>query len=63
MAKSAQQLEGTFSVDEVHKLIGTDNVSKIAIYDACRAGTIPSIRIGTRVLVPKAWLIDKLSGK
>jgi excisionase family DNA binding protein len=62
MAKSAQQVEGTFSVSEAHKLLGTDRVSKIAIYDACKAGTIPSIRIGSRVLIPRAWLMNKLQG-
>jgi excisionase family DNA binding protein len=62
MAKP-EQVAGTFSVNEVHRLMGTDHISRIAIYNAIKAGTIPSIRIGTRILIPRAWLMAKLEGK
>jgi hypothetical protein len=62
MAKTIET-PGAYSVRETQRLIGTENITRAAIYAACKAGTMPSLRIGARVLIPKAWLLDKLSGK
>ena len=46
----------TLTVPEAARLIG---ISRMTAYSAVREGTIPSIRIGRRVLVPRAAL-DRL---
>jgi excisionase family DNA binding protein len=48
----------TATVPETARLLG---VSRMTAYAAVRAGVIPSIRIGRRVLVPLAAL-DRLLG-
>ena len=35
-------------------------LSKTTVYDQIRQGSIPSIRIGKRILIPKAALMRKL---
>jgi excisionase family DNA binding protein len=49
----------TATVDETARLLG---VSRMTAYAAVRAGAIPSIRIGRRVLVPRVALDRLLSG-
>jgi excisionase family DNA binding protein len=49
----------TLSVPEAARLLG---VSRMSAYSAVREGTIPSIRIGRRVLVPRAALDRLLDG-
>jgi excisionase family DNA binding protein len=49
----------TVSVPEAARLLG---VSRMTAYSAVREGTIPSLRIGRRVLVPRAAL-DQLLGQ
>jgi excisionase family DNA binding protein len=49
----------TLTVPEAARLIG---ISRMTAYVAVREGTIPSIRIGRRVLVPRAAL-DRLLAK
>ena len=43
----------TISVPEAAQLLG---VSRMTAYSAVREGTIPSLRIGRRVLVPRVAL-------
>jgi excisionase family DNA binding protein len=43
----------TLTVPEAARLLG---VSRMSAYSAVRDGTIPSLRIGRRVLVPRAGL-------
>jgi excisionase family DNA binding protein len=43
----------TVTVSEAAQLLG---VSRMTAYSAVREGTIPSLRIGRRVLVPRAAL-------
>jgi excisionase family DNA binding protein len=43
----------TYSVQEVAQLLG---ISRGAAYEAVASGQIPSIRIGRRLLVPRASL-------
>ena len=43
----------TFTVTEVAKLLG---ISRGAAYEGVREGQIPALRIGRRILIPKAAL-------
>jgi excisionase family DNA binding protein len=49
----------TMSVDEAGQRLG---ISRNAAYQAVREGQIPSIRIGRRILVPKAAFERMLDG-
>jgi excisionase family DNA binding protein len=49
----------TVTVPEAAKLLG---VSRMTAYTAVRDGTIPSLRIGRRLLVPRAALERLLDG-
>jgi excisionase family DNA binding protein len=49
----------TLSIRETAKILG---VGINQCYAAARAGTIPSIRVGDRVLVPRVALERKLAG-
>jgi excisionase family DNA binding protein len=49
----------TLSVEEAAQRLG---ISRNHAYDAVKRGAIPSIRIGRRLLVPKAALERKLAG-
>jgi excisionase family DNA binding protein len=51
MMKDADRL--TLSVDEAGKMLG---LSRGLMYQAIRKGEIPSIRIGRRILIPRAAL-------
>jgi excisionase family DNA binding protein len=50
--KQAQERK-TYTIAESALLLG---VGKNQCYDAARAGQIPTVRIGKRILVPKAAL-------
>ena len=45
--------KGTYSIPEAAKFLG---IGRNAAYEAVRKGQIPTIRIGRRLLVPKAAL-------
>lgn len=47
-----------YSVEEVATLLG---MSKNPVYDAIRERQIPSIKIGRRILIPRAALEEMLS--
>ena len=49
----------TYTVDEAAELLG---ISRNGAYEGVRSGQIPSIRIGKRILVPKAALERMLAG-
>jgi excisionase family DNA binding protein len=46
----------TYTVEEAGQLLG---IGRNQAYDGVKSGEIPSIRVGKRVLIPKA-LFDKL---
>ena len=50
----------TYTVDEAAELLG---IGRNGAYEGVRSGQIPSIRIGKRILVPKAALERMLAGK
>ncbi len=49
----------TFTVEEVAKMLG---IGRNSAYEAVARGEIPTIRVGKRLLVPKAALEKLLSG-
>lgn len=50
----------TLTVEEAAKILG---ISRAFAYEAVRRGEVPSIRIGRRILVPKAALDRLLTGE
>ena len=46
-----------FSVPEVAKLLG---LSRASTYEAVRIGSIPSLKVGRRILIPKSALQELL---
>lgn len=51
--------ELTLSVAEVAKALG---ISKGLAYAAMKSGTIPSVKVGRRILVPRSALAAMLAG-
>lgn len=47
-----------FSVEEAADLLG---IARGTAYDAVRRGSIPSIKIGKRILIPREALVDMLN--
>ena len=57
---SNQELERlVYTVAEAGKLLG---LSRNLTYESIRMGQIPSIRVGRRILIPRAALIRLLEG-
>ena len=50
----------TFSVDETAKILG---VGRNSAYEAIARGEIPVVKVGKRLLVPKAALERLLNGR
>jgi excisionase family DNA binding protein len=50
----------TYTVEEAAEILG---IGRNATYDGVKSGTIPSIRIGKRLLVPRALLHRLLGGE
>jgi excisionase family DNA binding protein len=50
----------TYSVEEAGKLLG---IGRNPAYEAAKRGQIPVIRVGKRVLIPKAALDRLLAGE
>ena len=56
---SAEHMEPrTYSVPEAARILG---ICRAAAYAAARTGELPSIRIGKRVVVPKATLDEMIA--
>ena len=55
--KAAPNETLVLTVGETAKLL---RLSKTTVYDQIRQGTIPNIRMGKRILVPRAALMRKL---
>ncbi len=58
MAATKERL--TYSVPEVAELLG---ISRASAYTHVRTGDIPSITIGSRIVVPRRALNELLHGK
>ena len=50
----------TLTVEEAGRLLG---VSRGLAYEAARRGEIPTIRIGRRLLIPRARLLELVNGE
>jgi excisionase family DNA binding protein len=50
------------SVSEVHALLGKDKISRSTIYAAARRGALPHLRVGTRILISRAYIKRQLEG-
>jgi excisionase family DNA binding protein len=48
----------TISVEEAGRMLG---VSRGVAYEAARSGQLPTIRLGRRILVPRARLLELVS--
>jgi excisionase family DNA binding protein len=57
--KQADSVRRTVSVDEAGQILG---ISRGAAYALAKKGALPTIRLGKRVLVPKAALERMLAG-
>ncbi len=47
----------TYTVTEVAKILG---IGRNTAYEVCRNGEIPTIRVGGRILIPRAVIDDLL---
>ena len=48
----------TLKPDEAHALLGTDKISRRAWYKAIGRGEVPHIRLGRRILIPRAKFLQ-----
>ncbi|SJM33125.1 helix-turn-helix domain-containing protein [Mesorhizobium delmotii] len=60
MTEAAEISRRTVTVEEAGQLLG---IGRNQAYEGVRRGQIPSIKIGKRLLVPKAALEKLLSGE
>jgi excisionase family DNA binding protein len=55
----------TYTIRKAHVRIGEDNITRQALYLAVARGELPSIRLGRRILIPRAafdaWLMGSRS--
>lgn len=52
--------EATLTVDEAHRIIGKDKISRGALYAAIGRNEVPHLKLGHRILIPRhafmTWL-------
>ena len=58
--RNQQHEKLTYTIEEAGILLG---IGRNSAYKGVKTGDIPSIRIGNRILIPKAALETKLAGK
>ena len=58
MTTSPDSQELTVSVETAAKILG---ISRNLAYTACRSGELPSLRIGKRIVIPRAAIERMLS--
>jgi len=59
MTESTTATPEALSVDEAAKVLG---ISRALAYEGVRRGEIPSVRIGSRILIPRRGLDAMLAG-
>ena len=52
----------TITVDEARSIIGTDQISRGALYGAIKRGEVPNLRLGGRILIPRQAFMKWLGG-
>ncbi len=45
--------DATLTVDEAHRIIGKDKISRGGFYAAIKRKEIPHLRLGHRILIPR----------
>lgn len=52
--------DATLTVDEAHRIIGKDKISRGALYAAIGRNEVPHLKLGHRILIPRhafmTWL-------
>lgn len=55
-----KKTDATLTVDEAHRIIGKDKISRGGFYAAINRKEIPHLRLGHRILIPRhaflSWL-------
>jgi excisionase family DNA binding protein len=59
-ATVSKPLAATMSVTDAARLLG---ISRTTAYEAVRDGSLRSIRLRRRIVIPRAWVIDVLNGR
>jgi excisionase family DNA binding protein len=62
-ASSPQRLDDLGDVLTVRQVAGVLQLAENTVYEAIRRGDIHSLRLGRRVLIPKAMLLRVLEGE
>ena len=47
------EMDATLTVDEAHRIIGKDKISRGGFYAAINRKEIPHLRLGHRILIPR----------
>ena len=47
------EMDATLTVDEAHRIIGKDKISRGGFYAAINRKEIPHLRLGYRILIPR----------
>lgn len=59
-ATISKPMPATMSVTEAARVLG---ISRTTAYEAVRDGSLRSIRLRRRIVIPRAWVIDVLNGR
>jgi excisionase family DNA binding protein len=59
-AAISKPVPATMSVTEAARVLG---ISRTTAYEAVRDGSLRSIRVRRRIVIPRAWVIDILNGR
>jgi excisionase family DNA binding protein len=59
-ATISKPTSATMSVTEAALVLG---ISRTTAYEAVRDGSLRSIRLRRRIVIPRAWVIDVLNGR
>jgi excisionase family DNA binding protein len=60
METISKPLAATMSVTDAARLLG---ISRTTAYEAVRDGSLRSIRLRRRIVIPRAWVVDVLNGR
>ena len=54
-------MDNFVSIDVLHGVLGgKEKIATATLYAAVKAGQVPSVRIGRRILIPR-WFIEKIT--
>lgn len=55
---SEQKIKNFYTIEQLHEILGKDNVHIQTIHNWVKVGIIPSISIGQRKLIPAKYVYD-----